>query len=102
MKTMTALEAKNRFGEFLDAMQREPVLVTKNKRPVGVMLSMEDAARTLVPDIFFDKEEGYDEWFKQTVTNTMTALREGRSELIDHDMVMARAAEKLRKLGERE
>jgi hypothetical protein len=29
MKTMTALEAKTHFGKFLDAAQREPVLVTK-------------------------------------------------------------------------
>ena len=35
MKTMTAAEAKTHFGKFLDAAQREPVLVEKN-RPVGV------------------------------------------------------------------
>ena len=30
MKTMTAAQAKNSFGQFLDAAQREPVVVTKN------------------------------------------------------------------------
>ena len=29
MKTVTAREAKTHFGELLDAMQREPVIVTK-------------------------------------------------------------------------
>jgi len=34
VKTMTARDAKNRFGEFLDAARREPVVVTKNDRPM--------------------------------------------------------------------
>lgn len=47
MKTMTAAEAKNRFGEFLDTARREPVVVTKNRRPVGVFLSLEDLEDTI-------------------------------------------------------
>jgi prevent-host-death family protein len=42
MTTMTALEAKNAFGQFLDAVQRAPVTVTKNGREVGVMFSKAD------------------------------------------------------------
>ena len=42
MKTMTALEAKNGFGKLLDASQREPVMVTKNSRPVAALLSIGD------------------------------------------------------------
>ena len=42
MQVITAKDAKSRFGELLDTMQREPVLVTKNKRPVGVFLSLKD------------------------------------------------------------
>ena len=41
MKTITAREAKNRFGQLLDAAQRTPVSVTKNGRAVTVMLSTE-------------------------------------------------------------
>ena len=41
MKNMTAREAKNRFGQLLDAAQRSPVSVTKNGRAVTVMLSTE-------------------------------------------------------------
>ena len=42
MKTMTAAEAKNSFGELLDATMREPVMITKIDRPVAVTLSMDD------------------------------------------------------------
>jgi prevent-host-death family protein len=47
MKTMTAAEAKNQFGKFLDMAQREPVVVSKNGRPVGVFLSMQDVEDTI-------------------------------------------------------
>ena len=42
MKTMTAVEAKNAFGRFLEAVHREPVAVTKNNREIAAMFSMED------------------------------------------------------------
>ena len=42
MKTMSALEAKNAFGRFLDTAQREPVALTKNRRLVAALFSMED------------------------------------------------------------
>lgn len=42
MKTITAANAKNHFGRFLDMAQREPVIVTKNDRPVGVFMSLQD------------------------------------------------------------
>ena len=42
MKTMTAVEAKNSFGQLLEAALRQPVAVTKNRREVAAMFSMED------------------------------------------------------------
>jgi len=33
MKTITALEAKNRFGEVMEAAQRQPVSITRNAVP---------------------------------------------------------------------
>jgi len=42
MQTMTANEAKTRFGEFLDRVQREPVAVMRHDRMVGVMVSAQD------------------------------------------------------------
>ena len=44
MQTYTANEAKTRFGEFLDKVQREPVRVMRHDRVVGVMVSAQDYA----------------------------------------------------------
>ncbi len=52
MKTMTAVEAKNSFGKFLDSIQHEPTVITKKNRPVGVALSMQD-----VETLFGDGED---------------------------------------------
>lgn len=45
MKTITAIEAKNRFGQLIDAAQRQPVTVTKQGRPSIVVMSVEDYQR---------------------------------------------------------
>ncbi len=42
MLAFTANQAKTRFGEFLDQVQREPVQVVKRDRVVGVMVSAQD------------------------------------------------------------
>ena len=42
MQSFTANEAKTRFGEFLDQVQREPVAVLRHDRMVGVMVSAQD------------------------------------------------------------
>ena len=47
MKTMSAVDAKTRFGQFIDAAQREPVVVTKKDRPVGVFFSIDDLQDTI-------------------------------------------------------
>ncbi len=41
-RRMAALEAKTRFGELLNAAQREPVTIEKHGKPVAVLLSAED------------------------------------------------------------
>lgn len=42
MQTLTANDAKTRFGELLDLAQRGPVRVTRRDRVVGVMVSAAD------------------------------------------------------------
>ena len=96
MKTMTARDAKTHFGELLDAMQREPVLVTKNNRPVGIMISIEDAADTLIPEMFMDKEAGYDEWFHAKVSRTLASVNAGDSKISAHDEVMDRVWQRIK------
>lgn len=94
MKTMTARDAKTHFGEFLDAVQREPVVVTKNNRPVGIMLSIQDAADTLIPEMFMDKEAGYDEWFAARVSERLAAY-DADAASGEHEDVMARVQDRL-------
>jgi len=45
MKETSCKEAKNRFGQFLDWAQREPVRITKRGRAVGVLMSEEQFQR---------------------------------------------------------
>jgi prevent-host-death family protein len=89
MKIMTARDAKNHFGEFLDAARREPVVVTKNDRPVGIMISLEDAKDTLFADFFIDKESGYEEWLFSKVNTTMARVASGKTELREHSDAMS-------------
>lgn len=39
MQTMPALEAKNHFGQLIEAAQRQPIVVTKQGRPAVVVMS---------------------------------------------------------------
>lgn len=45
MKSLTASEAKNRFGMLLDWARREPVMIEKQGRQVAIMLSVEEYER---------------------------------------------------------
>ena len=42
VKTVSATEIKNRFGQYLARAAVEPVAVEKNGRPVAVLLSFEE------------------------------------------------------------
>ena len=44
MATMSATDAKNKFGQLLEMAQAGPVHVQKNGRDVGIMLSPEQYA----------------------------------------------------------
>ena len=45
MKTVTATEVKNKWGQILLAAIREPVIVEKNNHPVAVVLSIDEHTR---------------------------------------------------------
>jgi prevent-host-death family protein len=47
MRTLTSVEAQNRFGELLDAAQREPITITRRGRTVAFMVSPEDLRELL-------------------------------------------------------
>ena len=96
MKVITARDAKNHFGEFLDSVQREPVVITRNNRPVGIMISMQDAADTVLPEIMTDKEPGYDAWLLEKVTSTLRRVDSGETALIEHQDAMRQIRDRLK------
>lgn len=95
-KVMTARDAKNHFGEFLDAVQREPVIITKNNRPVGLMISIQDAADTVLPEMMMDKEPGHDAWLLEKVSNTIRRVDSGESAFIGHEDAMQQLRARLK------
>ncbi|MBV6818608.1 type II toxin-antitoxin system Phd/YefM family antitoxin [Rahnella sp. PD12R] len=42
MKSLSANEVKTQFGDVLLRVQREPLQINRNGKPVAVMLSIED------------------------------------------------------------
>lgn len=61
MPTVTANEAKARFGTIIEQAQREPVTITRHGRPSAVMLSASDFA--LVREMFETLED--QEWLER-------------------------------------
>ena len=49
MKVMQASEAKNRFGELLEASASEPIAISKNGRNIRVVISAEEYERLTGP-----------------------------------------------------
>jgi prevent-host-death family protein len=96
MQIMTARDAKTRFGEALDTMQREPILITKNSRPVGVMVSLDDLKGTYLADFFVEKEAGYDEWVNNKVTASVELFKKNGSNGSEIDDAHASVMEKVR------
>ena len=42
MITITSVEAQNRFGQSLDAAQREPITITRRGRPVAMLMAVQN------------------------------------------------------------
>ena len=98
MQVITAKDAKSRFGELLDTMQREPVLVTKNKRPVGVFLSLKDEKGTHLESLFDVQDDDYEDWEKEKITEALNALKAHPSDTKEMKSVHATAMQKARDL----
>ena len=98
MQVITAKDAKSRFGELPDTMQREPVLVTKNKRPVGVFLSLKDVKGTHLESLFDVQDDDYEDWEKEKITEALNALKAHPSDTKEMKSVHATAMQKARDL----
>lgn len=69
-------------------MQNEPVAVTPNNWPVGIMIFIKDATDTLMPERFLEKEDGYDAWFNAKVVKSLEVV--GATAVTEHDPAMDR------------
>lgn len=49
-KSITATEAKNRFADLVDLARTEPITITRNDRPVAIVLSPMEYARLTASD----------------------------------------------------
>ena len=98
MQVITAKDAKSRFGELLDTMQREPVLVTKNKRPVGVFLSLKDVKGTHLESLFDVQSDDYEDWEKEKILEALTTLKSHPSQTKEMKSVHAKKIKKARDL----
>lgn len=50
MKTLSARDAKNGFGNLIDTARQQPVLIEKHGRPVVVVLAVEEYDRITKKD----------------------------------------------------
>ena len=98
MQVITAKDAKLRFGELLDTMQREPVLVTKNKRPVGVFVSLKDVKGTHLEQLFTVSEDDYSESDKEKILTALHSLKTNPKQVTAMKIVHETAMQKARAL----
>jgi len=98
MQVITAKDAKLRFGELLDTMQREPVLVTKNKRPVGIFLSLKDVKGTHLEQLFEISEDDYNTLDKEKIQAALDSLKANPEQITAMKTVHETAMQKARAL----
>lgn len=99
MQIITAKDAKLRFGELLDAMQREPVLVTKNNRPVGIFVSLKDVKGTHLESLFDrNQHEAFEEGQEEKIMEAIHSLETYPERLTPANIVHTRAMQKAREI----
>ena len=88
MRSMTARDAKNRFGELLMEAQRAPVTIEKNGKPVAVVISYEDHHHI---------EQAKLEWLRAAIAEGLADadagnVREFTDELVDEICARGRSS----------
>lgn len=63
MRTYTAREAKNRFGEMLQASQRDAVIVTRNGRPYARVTGVDALSAGVTPETLAAQERSLLSYF---------------------------------------
>ena len=69
MDTIPAADAKTNFGALLDKAQREPVTISKNGRPVAVVMSA---------DAFEEQQRIKLEFLRREISKGLDDLKRGK------------------------
>jgi antitoxin Phd len=88
MKTMTSVEAQNRFGQMIDMAQREIVSITRHGRPAAFVVSPQDMedlldSRRRRSEAVADLEA----WRVRAEASTSAAQKAAAAALTDEDVV---------------
>ncbi len=107
MQLMTARQARNSFGELMNTMQREPVFITKNNKPVGAFVSIEDLKGTYIAEQFIksntednpteNSNAEYEAYAKAKVLQSLQDFKENGSTGIPMEAVKKMVKDRLRK-----
>ena len=86
MITVTSVEAQNRFGQLLDTVQREPVVITRHGRTAAFIVSPQDMQDLRDAQASKRKSavEAFEAWSQRAAA---TALPAAAAELTDEDVV---------------
>jgi antitoxin Phd len=88
MKTMTSVEAQNRFGHLLDTAQREPVAITRHGRPAAFIVSAQEMEELLNARRKRSRAVAeLEEWSAQAQGSLSPAQAEAAAALTDEDVV---------------
>lgn len=84
MITVTSVEAQNRFGQLLDTVQREPVVITRHGRTAAFMVSPQDMDELNNARSKRSKAvTAFDAWSQRAVSSALPAA----AELTDEEVV---------------
>ena len=84
MRTMSAKDAKNHFGELLLEAQKAPVTIEKNGRPVVVVYSFEEHHQIEAAKL---------EWLKSAIAEAEADVAAGRVYQMSDELLAAIKAE---------
>ncbi|MCK9991143.1 MAG: hypothetical protein RugAbin2_02157 [Rugosibacter sp.] len=85
MITVTSVEAQNRFGQLLDTVQREPVVITRHGRTAAFMVSPQDMQDLRDAQVGKRKNAvaDFEAWSQRAAATALPAA----AELTDEDVV---------------
>ncbi len=84
MLTVTSVEAQNRFGQLLDAVQREPITITRHGRTAAFIVSPQDMSELKNASVKNSKVvEAFDAYF----ANAKASHSQATAALTDEDLL---------------